>query len=120
MVHVVLDKLVKFGVKLGLFVALVRIGTAVRKLHQPLKRDPDGLTPVVAGDAGFMGYARVDLVVDQDFGLALRLDRMNHGASGLVPLDAGVGPLVEPGIVVGDMAGVTSHAPGSLRVCHGP
>lgn len=67
MVLIVFDILLEFGVPLGLLVSLGIIGAAVGKFHESLKGDTDPFAPVMAGDAGFMGYPRIDLAVDRHF-----------------------------------------------------
>jgi len=45
-----------------------RVGGAVGKFHQALKRNPDAFAAVVAGNAGFVGNAGVYFSVGHHFG----------------------------------------------------
>ena len=110
MMNIVLDKLVKFGVQFGLLLTFGVIWTPVWKLHEALKGHTNSFAPVVTGHTGLMGNARIDNAVSYHFGLSRRLDRMNHGVSGLVAFDCLVAALIQTGIVVRDVTGRTSHA----------
>ena len=107
---IIFDKLVELGVQFWLLITFGGEGTAVRKLHESLKGHANSFAPVVAGDAGLMGNTGVNNAVGHHFGFARRLDRMNHGVSGLIAFHRLVAAFIQPGIIIGDMTGRATHA----------
>ena len=109
-VGIILNKLVEFGVQFGLLLPSIRVGAAVRKLHEALKGDPNTLAAIVAGDASLMWNARIDQVVHNYFGLTRGLNGVDHCMTGFVAFYRLITALVETSIIVGNMAGGTAHA----------
>ena len=110
MVNIIFDKLVKLGVQFGLLFAFGIEGTAVGKLHKSLKGNANSFAAVVAEDAGLMGNTGVNNAVGHHFGFARRLDRMNHGVSGLIAFHRLVAAFIQTGVIIGNMTGRASHA----------
>ena len=108
-VGIILNKLVEFGEQLGLLLPSIRVGAAVRKLHEALKGDPNTFAAIVTGDASLMRNARVDQIVHNHFGLTRGLNGVNHCMTGFVAFHRLIAALIETRIVVGNMAGGTAH-----------
>ncbi len=109
-VDIVLDELIILGVQFWLLFAFFIEGATVGEFHQALVGDPDAFAPV-AGHTGLVGDARVGLAIGHDLDLARRLNRVDHGVAFFIALDRLVPALVKTGIVIGDVARTTAHAP---------